>query len=311
MSERVTVLTHVGGDIPERIRAAIPDVEVVEIAGDELADGLTGEVLYTTAWPPPNLERVLARGVRWVHTMGTGMDRFPLELISDQVVTCTKGGSGIPISEWVLAVMLAFAKRLPDAWIHDAEAQWHWADLGGLHGHTLGLVGLGGIGTEVADRALPFGMDVVAYRRSDAPAHRPEVEVTRSLADLLGRADHVVITAPSTPETRHLIDADAFAAMKPGTHLVNIARGALVDQDALRVALDDGQVAMASLDTVEPEPLPVGHWMYTHPKVRLSPHISWSMPDASAILVATFVDNLRRYQNGEPLEGVVDVDAGY
>ena len=102
-----------------------------------------------------------------------------------------------------------------------------------------------------------------------------------------------------------------FAAVKPGVHLVNIARGSLVDQDALRDALDAGRVAMASLDAVDPEPLPAGHWMYEHPKVRLSPHISWSMPGASDILVRTFVENVRRYQAGQPLEGVVDVDAGY
>jgi phosphoglycerate dehydrogenase-like enzyme len=132
-----------------------------------------------------------------------------------------------------------------------------------------------------------------------------------SLSDLVGSADHVVIAAPATPETRYLFDADAFAAMKPGIHLVNISRGALVDQDALRVALDNGTVARASLDTVEPEPLPEGHWMYTHPRVRLSPHISWSMPGAWDIMFDTFVDNLRRYRAGEPLRGVVDIAAGY
>jgi phosphoglycerate dehydrogenase-like enzyme len=99
--------------------------------------------------------------------------------------------------------------------------------------------------------------------------------------------------------------------MKPGVHLVNIARGALVDQDALRIALDEGKVAMASLDAVEPEPLPEGHWMYGHEKVRLSPHISWSMPGAFDLLLDTFIDNLRRYQAGEALAGEVDVAAGY
>jgi len=99
--------------------------------------------------------------------------------------------------------------------------------------------------------------------------------------------------------------------VKPGVHIVNIARGALIDQDALRVALDDGRVSIASLDAVDPEPLPEGHWMYSHPQVHLSPHISWSMPGASDLLVETFVENLRRYRAGEPLEGVVDVDAGY
>ena len=121
----------------------------------------------------------------------------------------------------------------------------------------------------------------------------------------------VVVTAPATPETRSLLDVGAFAAMKPGVHLVNIARGALIDQDALRDALDRDVVAVASLDTVTPEPLPEGHWMYAHPKVRLSPHISWSMPGASDVLAATFIDNLHRYVAGEPLDGVVDVAAGY
>ena len=99
--------------------------------------------------------------------------------------------------------------------------------------------------------------------------------------------------------------------MKPGAHLVNVARGALVDQDALRAALDEGRVAMASLDAVEPEPLPDGHWMYGHPRVRLSPHVSWHMPGAVDLLLERFIDNLRRWRAGEPLTGVVDREAEY
>jgi phosphoglycerate dehydrogenase-like enzyme len=121
----------------------------------------------------------------------------------------------------------------------------------------------------------------------------------------------VVVAAPATPQTLHLLDADAFAAFKPGVHLVNIARGALVDQDALRSALDDGRVARASLDVVDPEPLPAGHWLYSHPKVRLSPHISWSSPGTIERTVELFADNLRRWREGRPLHGVVDVAAGY
>ena len=94
--------------------------------------------------------------------------------------------------------------------------------------------------------------------------------------------------------------------MKPGVHLVNIARGALVDQDALRAALDDGRVAAASLDVCEPEPLPGGHWLYEHPKVRLSPHISWSSPALADRIVELLVDNVRRFVAGQPLEGIVD-----
>jgi len=120
-----------------------------------------------------------------------------------------------------------------------------------------------------------------------------------------------VIAAPSTPETYRLIDKAAFAEMKDGVHLVNIARGTLVDQDALIAALDGGKVARASLDVVDPEPLPAGHPLYTHPKVRLTPHISWSSPVTMPRTMEIFLDNLRRFRNGEPLEGLVDVDAGY
>jgi phosphoglycerate dehydrogenase-like enzyme len=94
--------------------------------------------------------------------------------------------------------------------------------------------------------------------------------------------------------------------MKQGVHLVNIARGGLVDQDALKAALDDGRVAMATLDTVDPEPLPDGHWMYSHERVRLSPHVSWSSPEGYRRIFELFLENLGRYVRGEPLEGVVD-----
>ena len=107
------------------------------------------------------------------------------------------------------------------------------------------------------------------------------------------------------------MNREAFARLKPGAHLVNIARGALVDQDALREALDDERLACASLDCVDPEPLPDDHWLYAHPGVRLSPHTSWAMPGALDVIADTFHQNLRRFRAGEPLDGVVDVKEGY
>jgi phosphoglycerate dehydrogenase-like enzyme len=308
----VKVLSHLGDGFAARIEQAVQGVEIVAIPADgEVPDGIEGEVLLTLAWGSPNLPAALERGVRWVHAVGTGVDRFPLHHVGDQTLTCSRGASAVPIAEWVLAVMLAFEKQLPDSWATDASVRWNYAELGGLANRTLGLIGLGGIGQAVARRALAFDMRVRALRRTQTPPGVAGVELARSLSDLLGSADHVVVAAPATTATRHLLDADAFAAMKAGVHIVNIARGALVDQDALRAALDDGTVARASLDTVEPEPLPDGHWMYSHPKVRLSPHISWSMPGAWDVMIDTFVDNLRRYQAGEPLTGVVDLAAGY
>jgi len=307
------VLSHARSTLASRIAAAVPGVEVIAIPTDgPLPADAHGEVLLTLNRAAATLPDVLARGVRWVHILGTGVDGFPLDLLSHQTLTCSRGGSAVPIAEWVMAVMLAFEKRLPDAWVHAAPADW-WRSvrLGTLYGRTLGLVGLGGIGTAVAERALPFGMRVRACRRTSAPANLDRVEIISSLTDLVATADHLVLAAPATAATRHLIGRDVLAAVRPGIHLVNIARGALVDQDALREALDDGRVACASLDAVDPEPLPDGHWLYTHPRVRLSPHVSWNMPGAADVLLEPFIDNLRRYRAGEPLAGLVDRAAGY
>jgi phosphoglycerate dehydrogenase-like enzyme len=207
--------------------------------------------------------------------------------------------------------MLALAKQFPESWIDAPPERWNTASLGTLSGATLGLVGLGAIGTAIARRALSFDMEVLAFRRTAGPAPLDGVTVLPELATLLGRADHVVVAAPATAQTRHLIDAAAFDAMKPGTHLVNIARGSLVDQEALRRALDDGIVARASLDTVEPEPLPTGDWLYTHPAVRLTPHISWSSPHTMVRTVDLFVENLGRFRAGMALHDIVDPVAGY
>jgi phosphoglycerate dehydrogenase-like enzyme len=310
MSRRaLTILAQVREPLIGRVAAAVPDVAVVRIPGEgSLPADAHGEVLLTLPWGSPNLAWVLSRGVRWVHALGTGIDAFPLDLLGDRILTCSRGASAVPISEWVLAVMLAFEKRLPEVWIRTGGKR---ETLGTLHGKVLGLVGLGGIGTAVALRALAFGMSVRACRRTAAPSCLAGVEMVPSLAQLVASADHLVLAAPATPTTRHLLDRDVFAAMKPGLHLINVARGALVDQDALRAALDDGRVARASLDAVEPEPLPEGHWMYDHPRVRLSPHVSWSMPGAADALIDCFIDNLRRYQSGKPLSGVVDREIGY
>ncbi len=249
--------------------------------------------------------------VTWAHVLGAGVDRFPFDALGDRQLTCSRGAASVAIAEWVMAVMLAFEKSLPESWIEAPPAQWNIASLGTLSGRTVGLIGLGAIGTEVARRALAFDARVVAFRRTTAPASLAGVEIAAQLGDLLAQADHVVVAAPATGDTHHLLDAAALAAVKPGAHLVNIARGHLVDQEALRVALDDGRVARASLDTVEPEPLPEGHWLYTHPSVRLSAHISWSSPSTMTQTLALFVENLRRFRSGEALGGLVDPVAGY
>jgi len=305
------VLSTLPPPLLEPLRHALPEVEILHVPEEgKIPADAKGEVLLTMTWGSPNLADVVARGVRWVHAFGTGIDRFPFDALGDRVLTCSRGASAVPISEWVLAVMLAAEKKLPETWIHEPE-RWELMSLGGLFGRTLGLVGIGGIGAAVATRALAFGMRVHALRRTNAPSPVPGVEIVTSKSDLLAESDHLVIAAPSTAATRHWLDRDALACVRPGLHLVNVARGGLVDQEALREALEDGRVALASLDVADPEPLPAGHWLYNHPQVRLSPHISWSMPGALDILLDSFTENLRRYIAGEPLIDRVDREQGY
>lgn len=312
MSAPITVLSHIPVTLLAQLLKRFPDVSVVQLPENAPLDpSVRGDVLLTQTWGAPNLSEVMQRGVRWVHGYGTGVNAFPFAVLGDAKLTCSRGGSGIPIAEWALAAMLAFEKRFPESFVHDA-AEWKYVALGGLHGRTLGLIGFGGIGREIAKRALPFGMRVRALRRSEGGAMEG-VELVRALAELLRDADHVVLAAPATPETRHLIGPAALAQVKRGVHLVNVARGTLVDQEALREALDDGRVACASLDVAEPEPLPTGHWLYTHPRVRLSPHISWNMPGALDLLLEPFLENLARWQAGKPLlaRDLVDLTRGY
>ena len=137
------------------------------------------------------------------------------------------------------------------------------------------------------------------------------MEIATDLAAVVGDADHLVIAAPATGDTTRLIDGRILATAKPGLHIVNVARGSLVDQDALRDALDSGQIARASLDTVDPEPLPDGHWLFSHPGVKLSAHVSWIGPGSRSAMTDAFIENYHRFRAGQPLVGVVDRELGY
>lgn len=304
------VLSHLG-IIPD-IADALPEVDIVAIPSDVPPEaGVHGAVLLTLMRGAPNIAEVLERGVRWVHTIGTGVDEFPLELLGDRVLTCSRGANAVPIAEWVMAQILAVEKHLPEMWVDSPPETWGVSNLGSPAGQTLAILGLGSIGTNVARRALAFDMHVRALRRSAARSLVDEVEIVTSTSALVADADHVVLAAPSTPETRGIVDESFLGAMKHDAHLVNVARADLIDEVALRRALDEGRLGLASIDVAPVEPLPEEHWFYAHPLVRFSPHVSWSGPAVWDAMTAAFVANCRRWLTGAPLEGVVDVVAGY
>jgi phosphoglycerate dehydrogenase-like enzyme len=305
---RPAVMAQVAAD---RIAEQVPEVEVrAAPLSEPVPDDLEGEILFGSAAWSPTLGTLLDRGVRWLQLAGTGADGLPAEAFQGRVVTCARGVAAIPIAEFSMAAMLNAVKQLPESWVHEPSPRHGYAELGELHGQTLGLVGLGGIGTELARRAQAMGMRVAAVRRT-AQSGPAGVEILPSLDELLPQADHLVLAAPATRHTRQLMNAETFKKCKSGMHLVNVARGALVDHEALLDALDSDIVARATLDVTDPDPLPAGHPLYSHPAVKVSPHISWSSPRFFERLVDVFIDNLRRHLAGETLEGVVDPEAGY
>lgn len=295
------VLSQIGD--AQKIQLA-PDlrarVEVVSVPPNEpIPADLQGEVLLMARGNTAVYE-LAERGVKWVHFNGTGLNAFDVErLARGRILTNSRGAAAVPISEWVLAVLLHHEKHLAEIFLKAPPERWPvHTPLGTLHGKQLALLGLGAIGTAIAERALPFGARVRALRQSSAPSPVPGVELVRDFNALIADADALIIAAPLTPSTHHILNAEAFARVKKGLHVINVARGQLIDQGALRDALDREVLSAASLDAVWPEPLPAGHWLYEHPRVRLSPHISWSWPLAQHTVSSIFGDNLRRYLDG-------------
>jgi phosphoglycerate dehydrogenase-like enzyme len=244
--------------------------------------------------------------------MSAGLDHFTgAALGSDVVVTNAAGVAALPIAEFVFGRILAVWKRFDE--LTEQQRRHEWTDTFGrsLAGSRMVVVGLGAIGTQVIRLAKAFGLHVVGVRRRpdvDDEAGRLADEVVDNdrLLDVLPGADVVVIAAPATDETFHLIDAAALAAMGARPFVVNVARGSLIDQPALIDALRDGTVGGAILDVTDPEPLPPDSPLWDLPNVWVSPHSSSVLDGYMEAVVDLFVDNLRRYLSGEPLRNVVD-----
>lgn len=247
--------------------------------------------------------------LRWIQVAAAGIDAFPDWFFTGPAVTCGRGVAAVPLSEYIMAAILAHEKQFFDGARVQAAADWNVRTLGRVEGRTLGLVGLGAINRAVVPRALTFGMTLLAVDR-DTTAH-PSIEFVGSVAELAARSDHLVVAVPLTDETRGIIGAAVLADAKPGLHLINVARGELVDQEALLAALDSGRLGAATLDVTTPEPLPAGHPLYTHPRVRLTPHSGWSSDDNDDRLATKLLGNLDRFLAGEPLLDVVDGKRGY
>jgi len=258
-----------------------------------------------------------APGLKWVQVIAAGVERLAEEglLRRGFQVTNIKGLSAPAIAEWVLGTMVMLEKGLHTSVRDQVEHRWGRHFVGELTGKTVGIVGMGAIGRETSRRARVFGMRVVATRRTAAAgASDPDCDEILShsnLDHLLEQSDYVVLCVPLTPETQHLIGESQFRKMKPNAKIINVARGQVIDQDALIRALKKGTIAGAALDVTEPEPLPAESELWDLPGVIITPHISGSIDNYVGRANEVFTDNLRRYLAGEPLNNLVDPELGY
>jgi phosphoglycerate dehydrogenase-like enzyme len=317
----------------EVIRAAAPGARLVTIGFDGHPDGPLDEVevMLRGRLPAETFDRILARAprLRWVHSATAGVERVltPASRERGIVITNARGVFSRPIAEYVMLMILAAARRLPQLLELQAERTWQPLEARELRDVTVGVVGLGSIGRAVGALATAFGCRVIATRRrpesgadaADGAGDEPflgsvildRVLPPERLDELLAESDFVVLAAPLTPDTVGLIGESSIAAMKSGAWVINVARGELVDEHALARAVRNGRIGGAVLDTFREEPLPPTSPLYDLPNVILTPHTAWSSTRVLDRSVDLFCDNVRRYAAGEPLVNVVDPTAGY
>jgi phosphoglycerate dehydrogenase-like enzyme len=237
--------------------------------------------------------------LRWLQVASAGVDTFPDWIHAVPLVTRARGVQSALIAEFVIGAIFAHEKQFWSLRVR-APGDWQPRNLGTVAGRRLGIFGFGSIGETVARLAAPLGLQLMACVRRDRPA-LPGVALTRAPRDLVAWSDHLVLCLPLAPDTRGIVDAALLAAAQPGLHLINVARGALIDDRALLAALEAGQIGAATLDVTQPEPPPPGHPFYTHRQIRLLPHVAAMAEGSDARLARLLAANLAAYlETGQP-----------
>jgi phosphoglycerate dehydrogenase-like enzyme len=303
------------GDVSAELAEMFPELVVLPREGD-----LTGAETVDIAFGTNNGARVgefLAKAakLRWYHALGAGVENLvvlPQFRERDIVLTNNSGAMDIPIGEHVIAMVLASAKRLHLYRDQQHASQWRSHQQQELRGATLVVFGLGSIGAEVARLAAALGMRVIGVRRSSTPVPGVERIVSPDhLDDAVAEADYLAVCAPLTQRTRGAVSREVIARMKPTAWIVNIARGAIIDEAALAEALQARLIAGAALDALTVEPLPRDSPLWSLENVIITPHSSNSSPNVRQRTLALIHENVRRYRTGETLLNVVNLEAGY
>ncbi len=318
---RIVVTRRVADEYGRRIRQADPRARfitpTVENGSVTWSDDVAkAEVCCFTEdlWQEEELRRLVLPVVfrldrlRWFHTFSAGVDAPAFQMLIDRgtLLTNSSGASAPSIAQYVLAMMLYRTKRIGEWREQQRRRQWRQIQTDELTGQTVGIIGTGAIGGEVARLAKAFGMHVIGARRSDMRArHVDELVPPRRLHSLLKRSDFVVVACPLTRETDGLIGEEELHAMKPTATLINIARGRIVREAALVRALKEGLIAGACLDVFEREPLAESSELWPLPSVVVTPHNSGFSPRNMERAMSIFIDNLERLVQGKKLRNLV------
>ena len=306
-----------------RILETSPDIELIEVPadrvkGDDKAEVVLAEGGNRTHYPGEldweDYQRLFTPSLRWVQLCSTGFsDNITPEIIDGRVtLTNAPGLHTVPIAESVVAAMLDHAKNLKQRRIDQEAHLWTQLKNDELYGRTVLLIGLGNIGRRVAGLCKAFDMTVIGTKRRVEPVPCVDrVFPTEKLRDNLPEADYVVVAAPLTPETEHMLREAEFKAMKPSSYFINVGRGRIAHEPSLLRALREAWMAGAYLDVFEAEPLPADHPLWDMENVFIVPHDSHSSPYIGDRVVDIFCENLRRYVDGEPLLHVCDPERGY
>ncbi len=306
----------------QKLLAAAPGARIVPVSAEGVSDEALVDVeVLLRGWSMSGeaVDRVVGRapGLRWIHSVSVGVDSLitPAMRVRELTVTNGRGVFDKPIAEYAMTMILAVCRHLPQLLELQRERTWQPLQARELNEATIGLVGLGGIAREIARLAAPFGPRIVAVRRHPDAAGAPQgIEVLgdlTALPKLMAESDFVVLALPLTSETERVIDEAALAAARRGSWLINVARGALVDERALLRALRDGPLGGAILDAFREEPLRETSPFYRLPNCIVTSHTSWSSKAVLDRALDVFCDNLRLYRAGRPLKYVVDLEAGY
>jgi glyoxylate/hydroxypyruvate reductase len=287
-------------------------LDVAPLASDP-PDDMLGAAEALLAWRPP--ARLAARAPRlsWIQSLTGGIDQW---LVPDYpeaaVLTCARGSHRLSMPEHILAGLFLLTKSLAPIVLDQRERRWTRRVNPTLAGRTLGILGLGAIGAEVARKAAALEMRVIGTKRDGADVPHVERVYRPTETDaVLAQADYVLLLLPSTPETRGVINARSLKRMKRSAYLLNFGRGDLLVEDDLADAVRSGVIAGAVLDVFVKEPLPVESPLWTTEGITIFPHVGGLHPDRDDAVAALWVDNLRRFADGQPLREVVDRGRGY